>query len=104
MGSKRRRLGAEGWQALLGRFETTGLTVQAFCRREAISAASFYRWRGLASGRRPCRARSTAAAMTSSPESVGFVDLGTLGEHTSPGHLELRLDLGGGLTVQLSRG
>ena len=35
------------WGQLLSRFGASGLGVEAFCRREAISAASFYRWRGL---------------------------------------------------------
>ena len=35
------------WRSLLARFDGSGMGVAAFCRREAISAASFYRWRGL---------------------------------------------------------
>jgi len=37
------------WRSLLSRFAPSGLGVKAFCRREAISAASFYRWQGLLS-------------------------------------------------------
>jgi hypothetical protein len=35
------------WGALLSGFARSGLSVEAFCQREAISVASFYRWRGL---------------------------------------------------------
>jgi hypothetical protein len=35
------------WGALLSRFARSGLSVEAFCQREAIGVASFYRWRGL---------------------------------------------------------
>ena len=35
------------WRSLLTRFSDSGLSVSVFCRREAVSAASFYRWRGL---------------------------------------------------------
>ncbi len=37
------------WRSLLARFSCSGMGVEAFCRREAISAASFYRWRSLLS-------------------------------------------------------
>jgi len=35
------------WRTLLSRFSDSGLSVSVFCRREAVSTASFYRWRGL---------------------------------------------------------
>ena len=35
------------WCSLLSRFCESGLSVAAFCRREAVSKASFYRWRDL---------------------------------------------------------
>jgi len=42
---KRKRLGEAAWRELLARFAASGLSAAAFCRREAISAASFYRKR-----------------------------------------------------------
>lgn len=33
------------WRARLRRYEQTGLTVSEFCRREGLSAPSFYAWR-----------------------------------------------------------
>jgi transposase len=33
------------WLQRLDRFRKSGLTVPAFCKREGISAASFYTWR-----------------------------------------------------------
>lgn len=42
---KRQRLGVQAWRALLVQFAGSGLTVAAFCRRESIGTASFYRWR-----------------------------------------------------------
>ena len=45
--SKRIRRNDTQWRALLSRFSTSGLSVPAFCEREAVSTASFYRWRGL---------------------------------------------------------
>ncbi len=45
-GSRRSR---HEWHALLAKFDGSGLGVDAFCQREAISAASLYRWRNLLS-------------------------------------------------------
>lgn len=42
---RRRRLGAQAWRELLSRFGDSRLTTTAFCRREAVSTAIFYRWR-----------------------------------------------------------
>jgi len=33
------------WQERLARFESSGLTVEAFCLEEQVSTASFYHWR-----------------------------------------------------------
>jgi hypothetical protein len=33
------------WRRLMARFETSGLSVAGFCRREGVSLASFYYWR-----------------------------------------------------------
>jgi transposase-like protein len=33
------------WRDRLGRFESSGLTVAAFCRSEGVSQAGFYQWR-----------------------------------------------------------
>lgn len=86
------------WQALLAKLERSGLGVGIFCRREAISAASLYRWRRLlsdgdAGGDTVVRSRAPA-----------FVDLGTLeAKPASMPRLDLRLDLGDGLTLHLVR-
>jgi hypothetical protein len=82
------------WRGLLSRFEGCGLGVEAFCRRESISAASFYRWRTLL---------STAGAEAVGGElAPAFVDLGPLNTVASSGRrLEIKLDLGDGLVLHL---
>lgn len=35
----------EQWRVLLSRFERSGLSVDAFCREEGLSASSLNRWR-----------------------------------------------------------
>lgn len=85
------------WRLLLSRFSDSGLSVSVFCRREAVSTASFYRWRGLLDRRHV----GEGLPVVSEP---AFVDLGTLrGESARGAPVELRLDLGGGLTLHLVR-
>ena len=85
------------WCSLLSRFCESGLSVSAFCRREAVSTASFYRWRGLIER----HDGGEALAVRSEP---AFVDPGTLkGETARAAAVELRLDLGGGLSLHLVR-
>jgi transposase-like protein len=90
------RRGREDWQRLLAKLDRSGLSVAAFCRREGVSAANLYRWRGVLGA--VADAGETAASSTTS----AFVDLGTL----NPGpvaRLELKLDLGDGLVLHLLR-
>lgn len=93
----RRRQSAEEWRGVLARYASSGLTVAAFCQRESISTASFYRWRCALSGA-PSRSRQPRGAANTAK----FVDLGNLHSHRP--RLELRLDLGGGVLLHLVRG
>lgn len=96
--SKRKRLGSADWRARVAQQAASGLSAAAFCARHGLHAASFYQW----------RTRLRADAVGSPPREAhadpggAFVDLGTLAMGAS--RLELRLDLGGGLLLQLSRG
>ena len=101
---KRQRLGAQRWRALLARFAGSGLTVTAFCRREAIGTASFYRWRALF-GTASTVVVQSLVAQASPRARADFVDLGPLvTTEAAPARFELRLDLGGGLMLHLVRG
>ena len=92
-GSRRSR---HEWQLLLAKLDGSGLGVDAFCRREAISAASLYRWRSLL---------SDGGEAVVSKQAPAFVDLGTLNSASSSRpRIELKLDLGDGLTLHLVRG
>lgn len=87
------------WRALLSRFERGDVGVEAFCRREGISAASFYRRRrgmlGDDMGRASGGGKDRPAA---------FVDLGPLSAAPAGRlQLDLRLDLGEGLVLHLVR-
>lgn len=106
---RRRSLSVQEWSRVMRRFATSGITVSAFCRREGLNEGSFYRW----------RPRVRAASMNRNlavqeslelppPQPSSFVDLGALHDASaSPiaggGTLDLRLDLGGGLSLHLVR-
>ena len=86
------------WRSLLAKFDSSGLGVEAFCRREAISAASLYRWRGLLSA---VGDDGETAVINKAP---AFVDLGTLrSTAVSAPRIDLKLDLGDGLVLHLVR-
>lgn len=86
------------WRSLLARHQTSGLGIEAFCRAEQISEASFYRWRTLLKGSREDGVRA------SQDSGSAFVDLGALETLSSAKpKLDLRLDLGDGLTLHLVR-
>ncbi len=95
------RRGRDEWQSLLSGFDQSALSVDAYCRRESISAASFYRWRGILGDKTRMR-RDVTALRDTAP---AFVDIGAL--NATPVHrprLDLKLDLGEGLVLHLVRG
>jgi hypothetical protein len=97
---KRRRLSADAWAAMVEKFGASGLSEELFCQQERVSLASLRRWRAKprsSPGRRP----KAVAAVTASEEVASFVDLGRLPMRS--GQLEVRLDFGGGVVLQLSR-
>ena len=94
-GSRRSR---HEWRILLAELDNSGLGVDVFCQREAISAASLYRWRNLLSD------GSGGGKSVVGNRAQTFVDLGTLNSAPSPQpRIELKLDLGHGLTLHLVR-
>jgi hypothetical protein len=105
-GGKRRRLNERAWRDLFKRFDGAGLTVEAFCKGEGVSRSSFNRWRSRLSTQPGV---ATTAVMRREPGhqkiTPSFVDLGLLGAASteSAAGLELRLDLGGGLSLTLVR-
>lgn len=107
-GQRRRRLGTDRWREVMQRFEAAGETVNEFCAREGLSASSFYRWRerleavsGVVATARPRQ----SGAQALQPSAAGFIDLGSLAgaSRDSCAGLELRLDIGGGVMLQIVR-
>jgi transposase-like protein len=99
----RQRRSESAWREIVTRQEQSGLAVTAFCEREGLKSASLYGWR--------MRLRQAATSKRTSPitsdrarverASEEFIDLGAIG--ASRGRFEVRLDLGGGVLLQLVR-
>ena len=100
---KRRHLSADEWRGVLQRFSEGGQALSAFCRREGLSVSSFRLWRSKLTTKIDELSAVPAAV---EDEGAGFVDLGELGDAppATSGRLELRLDLGGGVTLHIVRG
>jgi hypothetical protein len=95
----RQRRDAETWGELVSRQARSGLSVQAFCRREGISTWSLYSWRSRLGATRQSEAMEDRAVESVPP--AGFVELGPL--RSSQSRCEIRLDLGGGVVLHVVR-
>ncbi len=102
----RRHLSVQAWGEVLRRFDDSGESVTGFCKREGLHTSSFRRWRQRlatsaatpSAGQEHCEARRPSAA-------TSFIEVGAMGAASQPaGRLEVRLELGGGLVLQLVRG
>lgn len=106
---RRRRLDTRSWREVMLRFGEADMTVSAFCAREGLSTSSFYRWRerlgsvGDAGGAALPRGGRSQLAVR--PRVAGFIDLGHLATppRDAGAGVELRLDLGGGVVLQIVR-
>lgn len=107
----RRRLSDQQWQQLFVRFEARTQTVQEFCQAEGLSVSNFYRRRSSAV-ETTGHARDTHrdSQLVAGPRNAGgFVDLGCLSALPPPeskvsgATLSVRIDLGGGVILQIER-
>lgn len=98
---KRPHLGERAWRELMQRFDGSGTSAIEFCKRERLNRATFHRWR------ERLMAESSVDTSTAQRQAsaAGFVDLGALAmADNAMGRLEIKLDLGSGLTLHLVRG
>ena len=89
------------WRQRLARFATSGQQIKSFCQAESVSEAVFYRW------------RKQLAAVGGVAPAGGFIDVGVLPPappvpsttqcEAASATLEVRLDLGHGLVLQIVR-
>lgn len=96
------------WRSRMHPFERGGSSAAAFCKAESVSAGAFHYWR------RKLAANSGKTSKLADSRPAGFVDLGmtrltragrfvTRNEAAPAAGLELRVDLGGGLVLQIVR-
>ncbi len=91
----------EEWRHRLARFATSGQQIKSFCQAESVSEAVFYRWR-----------KQLSATSIAAP-AAGFIDVGMMPSvpaltvptqcDSAAAALEVRLDLGHGLVLQIVR-
>ena len=102
------------WRARLQRFAQAGCSVVQFCAAEGVSEWSLYRWRRKLSGEVPPQPPAVVAARTKASAVLpggGFIDAGVVRMDGGKPHattasaaaVELRLDLGGGVVLQVLR-
>ena len=97
-----RRRSVQSWGELVSRQERSGVSVSAFCRQERLNTGTFYGWRSRLR-HRTTTAETAAAGGSREPEpTAGFIDLGAL--RGSASRCEIRVDLGGGVVLQVVRG
>ena len=103
------------WRNRLARFTASKLTVEAFCRREAVPVGTFYGWQARLRTRDAGAGAVPQSALALSPSP--FLDLGSVnrlaasaaspGRDHAPHHartsLDIRLDLGGGVVLHIAR-
>ena len=95
------RRSEQAWRELVERQRRSGLSVLAFCRGEGISPWGLYGWRSRRLGKRKS-AEPVVSGPASAEPAAGFIDLGALGPRST--RCEIRLDLGGGVVLQVVRG
>jgi len=97
------------WRSRLQRHAQSGKSIAAFCRDEAVSTASFHIWRA------KLAAASGHAANLAKP--AAFIDLGAIRDTASvmsiahppasapapSAGIDVRIDLGGGIVLTISR-
>ena len=91
----RRHRSAAEWQTLVTAQERSGLSQKAFCKGEGVSAMSLSNWR---------KRLSTQGddSRIEKPPSPTFIEIGNTMRPLDAG-LKVRLDLGCGIVLELSR-
>lgn len=85
-------------------YEAENTTIKAFCQQRKIVESTFYRWLSVLRNDGVISQPSQSNAVQSEvpPKSSDFLDIGAINLNQSSS-LELRLDLGDGVVLTLSR-
>lgn len=102
----RRHLSEQAWRELFDRFDGSGESVTRFCKREGLHTSSFQRWRRRLLPTAPAPMMPQARKPRESARHVPaakFIEMRPLAAADPAGRLEVRLELGGGVVLQLVR-
>ncbi len=97
-GGGRLRYSRQEWQGFVSEFLASGQDCKSFCRDKGLNPSRLMRWQGMF--------RNEASVSSDEVQPVGFMDLGALKFPTpqlQAGTLEIKLDLGGGVVLTLTR-
>jgi transposase-like protein len=88
---------ATQWRERITQQAKSGQSIAAWCREHGIAVQTFYWWKS-----RLHPSKKAPAASLSTAGTAPFIDLGTLGSEPCAG-LQIRLDLGNGMTLSITR-
>lgn len=95
---KRIKRSESTWRELFARHAASGVSVLEFCRSVGINAGVFRRWRSALNGAGPDgKLKAHPKAQRAAP----FIDLGAV--ESSRSGFEVRVDLGGGMSLSIAR-
>lgn len=100
---RRRRLDVDTWRGVFERFDAGDLSVAQFCHHEGLCVSSFHRWRSRVGARTVPTPPISRFEASCPQESAGFVELGAIRQASAASALDIRLDLGGGVTLHIVR-
>jgi hypothetical protein len=108
---RERPQGEQAWREVLARLEASGLSVREFCLREGLKDWSVYDWKRrlrapsqkqASSGQASTSRKQRPPPQSPSAEATPFIDIGALRSNSA--RCEVRLDLGDGVILTLTRG
>jgi hypothetical protein len=104
----RRHLDEHAWGEVSRRFEDSGESVTGFCKREGLNKSSFHRWRQRLATTTVHASTAQAAQDPGEPKRPSavdsFIEMGSMAAASAAAaRLEVRLELGGGVVLQLVR-
>lgn len=95
----RKHRGESEWRRLIVAQQRSGLSQRAFCEQEGLCAQSLRNWR-----RRLCPVTRSPASAQQHEAPAAFVEIGAGVSGPLDAGLRVRLELGAGVVLELSRG
>lgn len=86
------------WRARIAEQARSGQSVAAWCQEQGIATPTFYWWKS-----RLAKRPSKSVPLVPQVDRAPFIDLGTLPEPMAAAGLDIRLDLGNGIILTITR-